>query len=168
MIDAVRHLGWSHYGDVIMASQTTCLMIVCATFYPDSDQRKHQGSASLAFVRGIHRWLVNSPHKGPVTRKMFPFDDVIRKWVRCRHWHDDITPMALLRLSYNWNYHTVRRLTGEVKDDNWGNANGPFYWHGLTLNIAWISNHMTSKVWDEINYPFSNFGHGYVISSHTL
>ena len=28
------------------------------------------------FVRGIHRWPVNSPHKGPVTRKMFPFDDI--------------------------------------------------------------------------------------------
>ena len=39
-------------------------------------KRKHQCSASLAFVRGIHRWPVNSPHKGPVTRKMFPFDDV--------------------------------------------------------------------------------------------
>ena len=39
--------------------------------------RKHQSSASLAFVRGIHRRPVNSPHKGPVTRKMFPFDDVI-------------------------------------------------------------------------------------------
>ena len=43
-----------------------------------ADQRKHQSSASLAFVRGIHRWPVNSPHKGPVTRKMFPFDDVIK------------------------------------------------------------------------------------------
>ena len=42
-----------------------------------SYQRKHQSSASLAFVRWIHRWPVNSPHKGPVTRKMFPFDDVI-------------------------------------------------------------------------------------------
>ena len=29
------------------------------------------------FVWGIHRWPVNSPHKGPVTRKMFPFDDAI-------------------------------------------------------------------------------------------
>ena len=28
-------------------------------------------------MRGIHRWPVISPHKGPVTRKMFPFDDVI-------------------------------------------------------------------------------------------
>ena len=39
--------------------------------------RKHQNSASLAFVRGIHREPVNSPHKWPVTRKTFPFDDVI-------------------------------------------------------------------------------------------
>ena len=34
---------------------------------------------SLAFVRGIKRWPVNSQHKGPVTQKMFPFDDVIMK-----------------------------------------------------------------------------------------
>ena len=38
--------------------------------------KKNQSSAPLAFVRGIHRWPVNSPHKGPVTRKKFPFDDV--------------------------------------------------------------------------------------------
>ena len=36
-----------------------------------------QSSASLAFVRGSHRVPVNSPHKWPVTRKMFPFDDAI-------------------------------------------------------------------------------------------
>ena len=72
-----------HYNDVIMgaiASQITSLTIVCSTVYSDADQRKHQSSASLAFVRGIHRGPVNSPHKWPVTRKMFPFDDVI---VRC-------------------------------------------------------------------------------------
>ena len=45
--------------------------------YSGPDQRKHRSSASLAFVWGIYRWLVNSPHKGPVTRKTFPFDDVI-------------------------------------------------------------------------------------------
>ena len=69
-----------HYSDVIMgtmASQITSLTIVYSTFYSGADQRKHQSSASLAFARGIHRWPVNSPHKGPVTRKMFPFDDVI-------------------------------------------------------------------------------------------
>ena len=69
-----------HYNDVIMgtiASQITSLTIVYSTVYPDADQRKHQSSASLAFVRGIHREPVNSPHKWPVTQKMFPFDEVI-------------------------------------------------------------------------------------------
>ena len=69
-----------HYNDVIMdtmESQITSLMIVYSTVYSGAYQRKHQISASLAFVRGIHRWPVNSPLKGSVTRKMFPFDDVI-------------------------------------------------------------------------------------------
>ena len=69
-----------HYNDVIMSSmvsQITSLMIVYSTAYSRTDQRKHQSSASLAFVRGFHRWPMNSPHKGPATRKMFPFDDVI-------------------------------------------------------------------------------------------
>ena len=68
-----------HYNDVIMspmASQFTSLTIVYSTVYSGADQRKHQSYASLAFVRGIHRWPVNSPHKGPITRKMFPFDAV--------------------------------------------------------------------------------------------
>ena len=69
-----------HFDDVIMgemASQITSLTIVYSTVYSGADQRKHQSSASLAFVQGIHREPVNSPHKWPVTRKMFPFDDVI-------------------------------------------------------------------------------------------
>ena len=70
----------SHYSDIKMgpmASQITSLTIVYSTVYSGADHRKHQSSASLAFVRVIHRWPVNSPHKGPVKRKMFPFDDVI-------------------------------------------------------------------------------------------
>ena len=70
----------SYYSGVIMsamASQITSLTIVYSTVYSGGDQRTHQSSASLAFVRGIHRWPVNSPHKRPVTRKMFAFDDVI-------------------------------------------------------------------------------------------
>ena len=70
----------NHYADVIMvemASQITSLAIVYSIVFSDADQRKHQSSASLAFVRGIHRGPVNSPHKWTVTRKMFPFDDVI-------------------------------------------------------------------------------------------
>ena len=49
---------------------------VYLTVYSGAD-KKHHNSASLAFVRGIRRWSVNSPHKWPATRKMFPFDDVI-------------------------------------------------------------------------------------------
>ena len=60
-----------------MASQIASLMIVYSTVSSGTDGRKHHISASLAFVRGIHRWPVNFPHKGPVTRKMFPFDDII-------------------------------------------------------------------------------------------
>ena len=60
-----------------MASQITAVSIVYSNVCSGADQRKHQSSASLAFVRGIHRWPVNSPHKGPVARKIFRFDDVI-------------------------------------------------------------------------------------------
>ena len=60
-----------------MASQITILTIVYSTVWSGADQRKNQSSALLAFVRGIHRWPVNSLHKWPVTRKMFPFDYVI-------------------------------------------------------------------------------------------
>ena len=75
-----HHADCHHYSEVIMdtmASQITSLMIVYSTIYSGADERQHQGSVSLAFVRGIHGWRVNSPHKGPVTWKMFPFDDVI-------------------------------------------------------------------------------------------
>ena len=58
-----------------MGSQITGVFIVYSTVC--SDQRKHQSTASLAFVRGIHQWPVNCSHKGAVTRKLFPFDDVI-------------------------------------------------------------------------------------------
>ena len=75
----------SYYSDVIMgaiASQITSVSIVYSTFCPGADQRKHQSSVSLALVRGIHRWPVNSPHKGPVTRKIVPFDDVIMSFFK--------------------------------------------------------------------------------------
>ena len=70
-----------------IASQITSLTIVYSTVYSDANQRKHQSSASLAFVRGIHRGPVNFPHKGPITRKMFPFDDVIMIW-HAKSWYN--------------------------------------------------------------------------------
>ena len=69
-----------YYSDDIMsmmASQITGVLIVCSTVCSSADQRKRQSSMSLAFVWGIHRCLMDSLHKGPVTRKMFPFHDVI-------------------------------------------------------------------------------------------
>ena len=74
--------GWNIHSDVIMSprvSQITGVSMVCSTVCSGADHRKHQSSPSLAFMRGIHRWPVNSPHKVPVARKMFSFDDVIMK-----------------------------------------------------------------------------------------
>ena len=75
---------FSHYCDVIMttmASQITSLTTVYSAVYSGVDKIKHQNSASLAFAWGIHRGPVKSPHKWPLTRKMFPFDDVIMKLI---------------------------------------------------------------------------------------
>ena len=69
-----------HYTDVIMsamASKITSFKIVYSNVYLDADKRKHQSFTSLAFRGVVHRSPVNSLQKGPVTRKMFPFDDVI-------------------------------------------------------------------------------------------
>ena len=116
-----------------MASQITSLTIVSSTIYSGADQRKHQSSASLAFARGIHRWPVNSPHKWPVTRKKFLFDDVIMlhltyvreecqvwiKWAtgpsgRPRDkpvgWGEPVTLETWLRLAMGY-LHVVGRLT---------------------------------------------------------
>ena len=48
-----RSLLWRHNGRVSVS--ITSLTIVYSTVYSDADERKHQSSASLAFVRGIHR-----------------------------------------------------------------------------------------------------------------
>ena len=69
-----------HIYDVIMGAMTSQIngvSIVWPAVCSGADHRNHQSSAWLAFVRGNHRWPVDSPHKGTVTRKMFPFDDVI-------------------------------------------------------------------------------------------
>ena len=109
-----------HYSDVIMgamASQITSLTIVYLTVYSGADQRKHQSSASLAFVRGIKRWPVNSPHKGPVTRKMFPFDDVIISAVQFQGQHrfERFRMTTPIRI-HEWVWNDTHSLT----------PNGPF------------------------------------------
>ena len=76
-IRCLRMLWQLHHNERALTSQITGVPLVCSTVYPGADQRTHQRFASLAFVRGSHRRPVDFPHKGPVTRKMFPFDDVI-------------------------------------------------------------------------------------------
>ena len=91
-----------HYSDAIMgamASQNTSLTSVYWTVYSGAHQRKYQSPASLAFVRGIHRWPVNSPHKWPVTRKMFPSDDVImgrKDWQHIKVTLNETRPARLI------------------------------------------------------------------------
>ena len=99
-----------------IASQITSLTIVYSTVYSDADQRKHQSSASLAFVRGIHRGPVNAPHKWPVTRKMVPFDDVIMTWNKM--WPDAYAALLL-------HIHTCKQ----------------HYWHSLPLSTNDVLTH---------------------------
>ena len=96
---------YSNFSDVIisvMFSQITSVTIVYSTVCSGTDQtqRKHQSSASLTFVRGIHWWPVNSPHKGPVTWKRFPFDDIIMYWILLT---ESIIYASLLCL-YQWQW----------------------------------------------------------------
>ena len=94
------------YDNIIgpMASQITSLNIIYSTVYSGADQRKLQSSASLAFVQGIHRWTVNSPHKWPVARNMFTFDDVIMAQVDCKEpaiMHTNPNSCILRSISYS-------------------------------------------------------------------
>ena len=105
-----------------MVYRITSLVIVYSTVYSGTDQRKHQSSASLDFVWGIHRSPVNSPHKGPVTRKTFPFYDVIMRclemfvmndrrndarWLYYQRVIEDITKM--------WSIYTVTLCSQNIR-----------------------------------------------------
>ena len=101
-----------HYDDVIMtmlASQITSLTVVYSIVYSGVNQRKHQSSASLAFVREIHRGPVNFPHKWPVTRKMFPFDDVIMQ----------LDSLCILTKKQTPTRHITGPLSGESTGCKW-------------------------------------------------
>ena len=120
-----------HYNYVIIgtiASQITSLTIVYSTIYSGGDQRKHQSSASLAFVQRIHREPVNSPHKWSVTRKMFPFDDVI------------MIP-RLLKLGYG------EAITTHVIIHPYFQLRTGLSWR------AWVYNYAHIKLWGIITYP---------------
>ena len=134
-----------HYSNVIMsamASQFTTVSIVCWTVCSGVDQRKYHSCMSLAFV--------DSPHKGPVTWKMFPFDDVIM-WIKLHKSNDDpdgyIMPVkvtldifqgALLKINgaprisrvtwQLWYIHTHMWLLQKTSD-----SVRPIFWQSPTL-----------------------------------
>ena len=91
-----------------MASQITSLTNVYSTVYSGADQREYQSSAPLAFVRGIHRGPVNSPHKWQVSLRLFPFDDVIISAKPLDNW----TIMYDNNTSLSTNFHISLALSG--------------------------------------------------------
>ena len=124
-----------HYTDVIMgslASQISSLAIVYSTVYSDAGQRKHQSSASLVFVRGLHRGPVNSPHKGPATRKMFPFDNVIMAWgnrMFVRYWWSRLK-------GYGWTHYFSSLRTVGISNSITEKANLCAYLNGYTVCLT--------------------------------
>ena len=122
-----------HYNDVIMsamASQITSLTIVYSTVYSGTDQRKHKSSASLAFVRRIHRWPVNSPHKGSVTRKCF---HLMTSW-----WlHSEF--MGILCL-FNDSLLAPRKICHRSPDNNFSTkTNWQKVWLRVKYVVIWVS-----------------------------
>ena len=117
-----------------IASHITSLTIVYSNVYSDADQRNHQSSASLAFVRGIQRGPVNSPLKWPVTRKMFPLDDVIS----CDRCILTVTLPTLKRTHIGFQLSTLAKtcpncegtqhIIGSVRDCGSYDANAFFCW----------------------------------------
>ena len=116
------------------AYQITSFTFVYSTVYSDADQRKHQSSASLAFVWGIHTGPVNSPHKWPVTRKMFPFDDVIIKFDDVIIWENEINRRHTIPTAVC--IQQVVDFTGCYKIGKW-----QLFDHLVALNVWVIRRH---------------------------
>ena len=133
-----------YYSDVIMramTSQITSVSIVCSAVGSGADQRKHQSSASLALARGMHRWPMNSQHKGPVTRKMFPFDDVIMMWdpnctaVVVTVWHTAEIEVGYAQLRSSLDIYDHEWCQGFLRDTNRG-LSGERVRHWLVYLLA--------------------------------
>ena len=160
---------WYHYSDVIMgaiASQITSLTIVYSTFYSDADHRKHRSSASLAFVREIHRGPVNFHTNGQWRGKCF---HLMKS--SCQHTTnhklgiEDIlykhkTFFFTLANSTSWKWCSCIFCIICVRVDNGSNAKIMITW---LIRIAWTSLY---AVWERpLNLFTRSLGGDYLISS---
>ena len=119
--------------DTAMTSQIPCVSTACWTVCSSADQMKHQSYALMAFVRRIHRWSVDSPHKGLVSRQMFPFDDVImvdklnkllNKHSSCcwsetprSSWYYDVTVTIVVSITLTWVALATDGRDGHTEDN---------------------------------------------------
>ena len=132
-----------------MSSHITGLSIFCSTVCSGADRRKNQSSAPLAFERGIHRSPVDSPHKGPVTRKIFPFDDIIM--YSRRPWHSVATTkrVSVTHLTLKPEY------SGQIRSTPW--LLMPWHLASLSHQQPWswlhIVNEYLSSTIKNFNYP---------------
>ena len=160
MVEAI----W-HYNDVIMsviASRITSLTIVYSTVYSRRRSKKHHSTASLAFVRGIHRGTVNSPHKGPVTRKMLSFDDVIMD--NCHDANFVVTGDTALRCHQGWqSWHHVDWVHMRQSHPHYVTVTYvthiPTLWRYGYVIFAWKSGIYQGLVrwkWESSNYLFTS------------
>ena len=130
---------WFHYSAAIMGAMTfhiTGFSIVSSTVCSGADQRKHQSSASLAFVRGNHQWPMNYTHK-QITRKMFPLDDVIIGYWMTRMPFSDCRNSVLW---YTCSMHfRLPKLSHVCVFDVW--IKRVFYLHFIRYHIVRIFSH---------------------------
>ena len=158
-----------------IASQITSLTVVFSTVYLDTDPRKHQSSASLAFVRGIHRRPVISPHKWPVTRKMFPFDDVIISYIESnihritfvtfqvygKHGAYDNTNQSHEAQIITWHYDMFmkgqnRHLRFSVRNNFISFEPCPYLWMIINWQQWWHIQHQSFLIFRHLWYTRTN------------
>ena len=130
----VQSLQWRHNERNSVSNHQRSISIVCLTVCSAANRRQLQRSASLAFVRGIQQWLVNSPHKRPVAQNMFPFDDAIMV-VCLRLSHEKLSTSH----NFLWDIISHHQLT------HWGQNKMP---NKMTFSNAfsWMKN-----IWIPIN-----------------
>ena len=146
-----------HHNGVIMnalASQITSVSIVYSTVCSGADQRKHQSSGSLAFVRGIHRWPVHSPHKGPVTRKLFPCDDVIMNFSDILVYLLNLLPPGKCGSHFTNTFFFQTHFTNHFLW-NWSSSSAtePHWW----LVLVWShqsTSHFLNQCWPKSPTPY--------------